>query len=190
MGIRKKALTIIDIGSGPGDSVAYILKIFNSPYVVCIDPSPELLRNCLSQLSNFRHVLEPVISIAERLPLRDNAADVASSFYAMRDFYNLAEGVREAVRISRIGLAVGDIFLPKNTLAGHIVRVWVCKIAPLLVELVAPGYSKYYRGICETLDGWLSAEELGKLIEGEGMVRRVTIKKYMLGGLGFVVACK
>ncbi|NOZ88524.1 MAG: methyltransferase domain-containing protein [Crenarchaeota archaeon] len=175
----------VDVGSGPGDSVDAIL-VYKPSYIVCIDPSESLLGCCRRRMRRSAALLEPVVAVAEHLPLRDGAADVATSFYAVRDYRQLRPGLLELLRVaSRV--AVGDIFLPRGRLARLLVRFWVCRVAPALAKLLRLGDG--YRGICPTLQGWVSVEELRSTLSLlAGGSAEVESRSFLLGGLGYVVA--
>lgn len=179
---------VVDVGAGPGDSVREAAGLIAPGYIVAVDPSPRLVSEACMGLE---HVCDAVVAVAEHLPIRDRGADLATSFYAARDFRDLRRGVREMVRVSRT-IAIGDIFLPRNPVTRLLVRAWVCVAAPLLAVLVAFLRGLSYRGICSTLRGWCSVEDLAALIREEasslGLGARVEPRSMVLGGLGYVVA--
>lgn len=182
----RDGVVVADIGAGPGDSVLAAEKLIKPAYIACFDPSVKLLSICRSRVNPVLY--DAVVAVSEHLPVRDNAADIASSFYAARDFKNLHQGLREMVRIASSTVVIGDIFLPRKPPMRQVVRTWVCGLTPLLVSLVAPGYADDYRGLCDTLKGWSSIEELASLLENYTPL--VIMHSYALGGLGYVLACK
>lgn len=179
---------LVDVGAGPGDSVREAAGLLGPGYIVAVDPSPRLVSEACRGLE---HVCDAVVAVAEHLPIRGRGADLATSFYAARDFQDLRLGVREMIRASRV-VAIGDIFLPRNPVARLLVRAWVCVAAPLLAMLVAFLRGLSYRGICSTLRGWCSVEDLAALIQEEasrlGLGAAVEPRGIVLGGLGYVVA--
>lgn len=179
---------LVDVGAGPGDSVREAARLLSPGYMVAVDPSPRLVSEACTGLE---HVCDAVVAVAEHLPIRSRGAELATSFYAARDFQDLRRGVREMMRASRV-IAVGDIFLPRNPVARLLVRTWVCVVAPLLAMLIAFIRGLSYRGICSTLRGWCSVEDLAALIREEasglGLGAAVEPESLVLGGLGYVVA--
>ncbi len=182
----RNRVVVVDVGAGPGDSALAAAKLMKPSYIACVDPSVKLLSICRSRVDPVLH--DAIVAVSEHLPVRDGAADVASSFYAVRDFKNLRQGLQEMVRVTSSVVVIGDIFLPRRTPMKQMVRAWICGLTPLLVSLVAPGYSDDYRGLCDTLKGWTSVEELAQLLENYTSL--VLLRSYALGGLGYVLACK
>ena len=187
---EQRRVIIVDLGAGPGDSISVIANVCKQvSYIVAIDPSPRLLKNVVSSA-----LCDRVVAVAENIPLRSSSVSGVTAFYAARDFKNLGGAVTEMLRILNKGrIAIGDIFLPQETMRSIAVKTWVCLFVPILALLFAPKQWRHYRGLCKSLRGWLSVEQLCKLIENVAShnhygVKGLVCRKYVLGGLGYVVA--
>jgi len=194
--VRREALTqaarlaggevdiAVDVGAGPGDSTRLIASL-GAGYVVAVEPSSVLVQK---PCSGHGALCDAVQAVAEYLPLRDKAASLASSFYAVRDYGDTQRGLSELARVADV-IAVGDIFVPRNALKRLLVKTWVCVIVPPLAALLYLAKGVRYRGICRSLQGWCSLEELAAAMAArEGF--NVKTRSFMLGGLGYVVAWK
>jgi len=181
---------IVDVGAGPGDSISVITNVCKQvSYIVAIDPSPRLLKNIAPSA-----LCDRVVAVAENIPLRSSSVYGVTAFYAARDFKNLSRAINEMLRILNRGrIAIGDIFLPQEAMKSVAVKTWVCLFVPILALLFARKQWRHYRGLCRSLRGWLSVEQLCRVIEDIAAYNRYEVKglmcrKYVLGGLGYVVA--
>jgi demethylmenaquinone methyltransferase/2-methoxy-6-polyprenyl-1,4-benzoquinol methylase len=175
----------VDVGAGPGDSVKTIAALTRDfSYIVAVEPSPVLVtKSC----RGFDTVCDAVQAVAEYMPIRSKSAGLVSSFYAVRDFKDVEAGLREMSRIGKV-VAIGDIFVPRCIIKRILVKSWICLIVPALAALVYFVRGIRYRGICRSLRGWCSVEELASTLAELGSYSNVLVKKFTLGGLGYVVA--
>lgn len=199
--IRRKAIiassmlssgrgVVVDVGCGPGTSIREILRLTNPKYITCVDPSIYLLEFCRQRFDVERVYMDFVVGVAEHMPLRDRVADVVTAFYTARDFSEPQQGFKEMIRVSCCSIAIGDIFLPDSTISKTLVKTWICHLVPLIVNIVAFGHGRDYRGICDSLDGWYSLKKLKELFSGLNSVKATYIRGYALGGIGYAVIVK
>jgi ubiquinone/menaquinone biosynthesis C-methylase UbiE len=100
--------SIIDIATGRGMLLVDLVKHFGDNLdIVCIDLSHIVLKydrlKCLDINSSVK--INYIACDATNLPLQDNSADLALSFFGIANIGEYAEaGVREAHRVSRVGL--------------------------------------------------------------------------------------
>ena len=199
--IRRKAIiassmltsrrgVVVDVGCGPGTSIREILRLINPKYITCIDPSIYLLKFCKQRFEVERVYMDFVVGVAEHMPIRDRVADVVTVFYAARDFSEPQKGFKELVRVSRCSIAIGDIFLPDNSISRTLVKTWICHLVPLIVDIVAFGHGKDYRGICDSLNGWYSLRRLKEFFLELSSVKATYTRGYALGGMGYAVIVK
>ncbi len=182
-----KARVAVDVGAGPGDSVRVLASTGRVGYIVAVEPSGILVQK---SCSNGGPLCEPVQAVAEYLPVRDSAADLASSFYAVRDYKDTVVGLRELLRVANV-VAIGDIFVPSDPLKRLAVKTWTCIVAPLLASIIYFVKGARYRGICRSLRGWCSVERLAATVADiAGNKVEVAYRGILLGGLGYIVAKK
>ncbi|WP_168371228.1 methyltransferase domain-containing protein [Pyrodictium occultum] len=178
---------VVDVGSGPGSSVRVIRRMLPHSFVVAVDPSVQLLASaCTGPLC------DRVAAVAESLPVRSGGADFVTSFYASRDFRSLSSALYSMISAARRAVVIGDVFLPRQLVRRLLVRSWICWAVPVLAFVFARRYWGLYRGLCITIRGWCDVEELGHYVEhlSQSLNRAAVVhmRKYMLGGLGYVAA--
>ncbi len=168
----------LDIGTGPGTSLRALL--LTSKYVVALDPSAtSLLR--LRYCSGYGHKCDRVIAVAEHLPLREGSVDYATAFFSARDFIDIWRGISEALRTTRRGLVVTDIFLPKSILWRIALMAWICFIVPIIALIIATPFWKNYLRLCRTLKEWIHGDILVEyLARHELRVERISVFKNIL----------
>jgi len=152
----------VDLGSGPGTSALAMLEAAKPSYLVLVDPSPRLLG------VNKAYAVRPelcdrVVGVMEALPLRSRVADVAASFFVLRDVVDLEEALRESFRVARVILHV-DLFKPWWMAQRVAMYGWFCIFIPLVGGLV--GKMSSYLELCRTLIYWHGVEELAPLCPG------------------------
>ena len=184
-GYEHRQVIVVDVGSGPGTSLKAIRRLLDKSFIVAVDPSTRLLSTACTGI-----LCERVAGVAEHLPVRNRGVDIVTSFYASRDFQSLPEALVSMLNVARRGLAIGDVFLPRQLLKRFLVRTWVCRIVPILALLLAKRYWRNYKGLCITLKQWCDVGELEEYIEqlSEKLNRPAIVKSrsYVLGGLGYV----
>lgn len=187
LGNLSRQLIIVDVGSGPGDSLRAIWRRLTNSYIVAIDPSISLLSTACNNV-----LCDRVVGVAENLPIRRHGADIVTSFYASRDFQSLSDALASMISVTRRGLVIGDIFLPKHPVKKLLVKAWVCYIVPMLAMLLAGKYWKNYKVLCVTIKDWCDVQDVKKylkqLLKRFGKQFIVESHSYVFGGLGYVTA--
>lgn len=89
------SLTIVDIGSGPGDLVRELARRLPAARVVGIEPSPEM-----REIARERGA-ESLAGAAEDLPLPDGSVDMVLSTLSSHHWPDVAAALREIDRVIR-----------------------------------------------------------------------------------------
>ena len=179
----------VDIGVGPGDSI--VLLVDKCQYVIGVEPSDRLAR---ASLENCRvlgagGLCDIVVAVAEKMPFRGQSIDCAASFFAVRDFFDLNEGLNEIGRVVKSNFVVGDIFLPKSRIVRFALKIWVCLFVPIIAFVIAGRVWRSYLSLCRTLSSWITIDELASALLQKGWYK-VYSRAYGLGGLGVVYGVK
>ncbi len=189
-----KLVIVLDVGSGPGDSAYTAWRTFgkNNTYVIALDPSSDLIKVAMNKQLKGCLLCEAVEGVAEHLPFRTSSIDVVQAFFSARDFYKLNRALLSMIAVSRKWLVIGDIFSPSNSIKRLILLLWVCKFVPLIVETASPGHGRYYKSLCNTLNGWMGMEELSSVVRVIAKylnkpINSFSKKNYIMDSLGYII---
>ena len=97
--------TVVDIGTGTGTLALAALRRWTQVRVIGVDPARRLLdfAEADGRAAGLGDRLTVSVGSADRLPIRDGAADAAMSSFVLQLVPNRAAAVREAYRILRPG---------------------------------------------------------------------------------------
>ncbi len=168
---------VVDVGAGPGPSTRLILEALAPPYVVAVEPSERMASGLRGS-----PLLDPVVAVAEALPLRSRCCAAATAFYSARDFMDPAAGIAEMARVAGCVLVV-DLFLPEGRVARLLLEAWVCRAVPVIAMMLARPVWWAYRRLCDTLRGWVGWRSVAEPMARAGMLVAV-----WSAGLGSVAA--
>jgi ubiquinone/menaquinone biosynthesis C-methylase UbiE len=142
------------------------------------------------RLARQRGVQSGVCGDAGALPFRDASFDAVFVGYGLRNFPNLALAVSEIERVTRPGgmFVSLDFFLPAN----RVQRTFY--LAYLYAQgwfwgLVLHGRPRVYTYIPDSLRGFVSIDDFSTLL-GRSGYKRVSVRRFVLGGIGLHWAAK
>jgi len=164
----------LDLGVGTGDLAFGLLAASeNSARVIGVDLSPAMLEALRrrADASAERRVM-PLLATAERLPFADASLDRVVAGFAVRNFGNLAVGLREARRVLRAGgrAVVLELSTPPNRAVGIVYRLYFHRIAPLIASLLG-GDAAAYRYLPRSVAAFPDAEGLAEHMREAGFAR-------------------
>jgi len=147
--------------------------------VVAVDLAEQML-----DVTQRRSGAKAICADAVALPFPDSLFDCVFVGYGLRNFSNLNAALQEIHRVTRPGgqMVSLDFFLPPN-------RLWrKLYLGYLYVQgafwgFLLHGRPRLYTYIPDSLQGFLSLEDLSSLLRRMGYVR-VDARPYILGGIG------
>jgi demethylmenaquinone methyltransferase / 2-methoxy-6-polyprenyl-1,4-benzoquinol methylase len=164
----------LDLGVGTGDlAFGLIAASDTSARIIGVDLSPVMLEAFRRRVDARRERrLMPLLATAERLPFADASLDRVVAGFAVRNFGDLALGLRETRRVLRAGgrAVVLELSTPPNRLVGTVYRIYFHRIAPLIAALLG-GDAAAYRYLPRSVAAFPDAEGLAQHMREAGFAR-------------------
>ena len=164
----------LDLGVGTGDlAFGLIAASDKSARIIGVDLSPVMLE-ALRRRADARRERRviPLLATAERLPFADASLDRVVAGFAVRNFGDLALGLRETHRVLRAGgrAVVLELSTPPNRVVGAVYRLYFHWIAPLIASLLG-GDAAAYRYLPRSVASFPDAEGLAQHMREAGFTR-------------------
>jgi demethylmenaquinone methyltransferase/2-methoxy-6-polyprenyl-1,4-benzoquinol methylase len=171
MGPREIAL---DVGVGTGDLAFGLLDASDpSVRVVGVDLSP-LMIDAVRRRAGARldPRLAPLLGSAAALPFADASFDRVVAGFAVRNFADLALGLREMRRVLRAGgrAVVLEFSTPPSTLIGMVSHLYIHRLVPRVAALLG-GDAAAYRYLPRSVAAFPDADGLAELMRDAGFAR-------------------
>ncbi len=183
IGWRRRAISLarldahqvaLDVGIGTGDLAFALLGASDeSVRLIGVDLSPVMLEALRRRAtaSGERRVM-PVLATAERLPFADASFDRVVAGFTVRNFGELALGLREARRVLRAGgrAVILELSTPPNRLVSIGYDLYFHRIAPRIAALLG-GHAAAYRYLPRSVAAFPDADGLAAHMRDAGFAR-------------------
>ena len=171
MGPREIAL---DVGVGTGDLAFGLLDASDpSVRIVGVDLSP-LMIDAVRRRAAARvdPRLAPLLASAAALPFADASFDRVVAGFTVRNFGDLAVGLREMRRVLRAGgrAAILEFSKPPSTFIGLGYRLYLHQLVPRIAALLG-GDAAAYRYLPRSVAAFPDADGLAELMRDAGFAR-------------------
>ena len=137
---------LLDMATGTGDFAIACLKL-NPDHIIGIDLSPGMLEFGRQKLNakSLQHKIELVEGDSEQIHFGDNYFDAATVAFGVRNFENLAQGLKELHRVIKPNgvLVVLEFSQPGNPLFSAIYSFYFKNILPLIGKLFSKDFAAY-----------------------------------------------
>jgi demethylmenaquinone methyltransferase/2-methoxy-6-polyprenyl-1,4-benzoquinol methylase len=180
MGPREIAL---DVGVGTGDLAFALLDASDqSVRVVGVDISPLMIdavrRRAAARLDPR---LGPLLATAAALPFADTSFDRVVAAFTVRNFGELAVGLREMRRVLRPGgrAVILELSTPPNLLVDVAYRLYFHRLSPLIATMLG-GDAAAYRYLPRSVAAFPGADALAEHMLDAGFAR-VRYERLSLG---------
>jgi demethylmenaquinone methyltransferase/2-methoxy-6-polyprenyl-1,4-benzoquinol methylase len=164
----------LDLGVGTGDLTFALLDASDaSARVIGADVSPAMLDAArLRGESRDERRFAPLLASAERLPFADGTFDRVVAGFAVRNFGDLALGLREMRRVLRAGgrAVILELSTPPNPLVGFAYRLYFHRLSPLIAALLG-GDAAAYRYLPRSVAAFPDADGLAARMRDAGFAR-------------------
>lgn len=171
LGPREVAL---DVGVGTGDLAFGLLAASDpSARVIGVDVSPMMLGAVRRRAeAGGERRFAPLLATAESLPFADGIFDRVVAGFAVRNFGDLALGLREMRRVLRAGgrAVVLELSTPPNPLVGVAYRLYFHRLSPLIASTLG-GDAAAYRYLPRSVAAFPDADGLAAGMRDAGFAR-------------------
>lgn len=171
MGPREIAL---DVGVGTGDLAFGLLDASDlSVRVVGVDISPSMIdgvrRRAAARLDPR---FAPLLATAAELPFADGSFDRVVAGFAVRNFGDLALGLREMRRVLRAGgrAVILELSTPPNPIVAVAYRLYFHRLSPLIAAMLG-GDAAAYRYLPRSVAAFPDASGLAARMRDAGFAR-------------------
>ena len=175
----------LDIACGTGQlTVELQRRVGRGGRAVGIDFSERMLA-----IARARHpAMEWVQGDAASLPFEGSSFDAATNAFGLRNLAHPGEGLREMERVVRPGgrMVILEFLRPPRGLAGRTYELYLRRALPRIGGWAA-GDRNAYRYLSDTIDTYMTGEQLLELAEAAGW-RRPRLRRLTAGTVGLISA--
>lgn len=147
MAVACRPEKVLDIATGTGDLAIAIAKALPKARVTGVDLSEGMIDKGRAKLTAKRldNRVDMQVADAMRLPFADNAFDVVTIAFGVRNFEHLHRGYAEMLRVLRPGgkLIVLELTTPRSAPVRALYNLYAGKIIPFVGRLVSRNRRAY-----------------------------------------------
>jgi len=172
---------VLDVACGTGD-LAMAFAAGGAARVFGVDFTVEMLELAGRKLAGAEHSACYVAGDAMRLPVADEAADVVSIAFGIRNVTGPAVAAGEFHRVLRPGgrVVVLEFSMPGNALLRSLYSFYFCYVMPRTAALIAGDRSGAYRYLPRSVNTFLDRAQTVAMLEEAGF-SDVTVKPLTFG---------
>ena len=183
----------LDVATGTGDFALDLARRPSISNMVGLDAAPAMLARARRKAERARlsESVSFLLGDAHHLPFPDGHFVAATVGFGIRNFADVPRALGEMARVVRPGGRVAALEIVRITGRSPfkaVFPVYFRRVTPLLGAALA-GDREAYTYLPESVDGFLSADEVGDLMEQAGL-RRVEVRRYALGSVALLVGEK
>jgi len=161
-----KKLIILDLAAGTGDLTKELMKLSPDMIYAC-DISDNMLEVLREKIKSNK--LSTVNSPAEKLPFTDNAFDVVTVGFGVRNFYELEKALNEIYRVmNKNGILVILDFFKVNSVKAKIFNLYSGKVMPAVGNFLSKSKTKAYSYLNQSISDFLTVDEFITLAKKTG----------------------
>ena len=162
----------LDLATGTGDLALELRRMHPGRVIVGADFSLGMLEVARGKTASADGAAPIRLAAADalRLPFRDRTFACVTSAFLLRNLADLAQGLAEMTRVTRPGGRVVALEITQSTLPGFtpIFRLYFHRVVPRVGQLVG-GDREAYTYLPQSVDGFVTPGELGRLMERAGL---------------------
>lgn len=166
--------TILDVATGTGDLALALAKRIPAAQIVGVDLSAEMLRVAEKKVGERGMAAQIVLQQgdAEHLEFDDGSFDAVTVAFGVRNFEDIASGLREMRRVLKSGgqLVVLELSTPKNRLFNALYNGYSHRVLPRIGGMVSSD-DKAYEYLPASVDEFPSPERFVEMLNSAGFTK-------------------
>lgn len=166
--------TILDVATGTGDLALALAKRIPAAQIVGVDLSAEMLRVAEKKVGERGMTAQIVLQQgdAEHLEFDDGSFDAVTVAFGVRNFEDIASGLREMRRVLKSGgqLVVLELSTPKNRLFNALYNGYSHRVLPRIGGMVSSD-DKAYEYLPASVDEFPSPERFVEMLNSAGFTK-------------------
>ena len=159
----KPGMKILDIAAGTGSSSRPLVD--KSAEVTALDFSNGMIEQGRKQNKNINFVQGDAL----KLPFEDDAFDVTTISFGLRNTANTDKALKEALRVTKAGgrIVVAEFSHPVNPIFKKIYLNYLMKALPIVVKKISKNPDAYIY-LAESIRAWPDQAELASIMRDSG----------------------
>ena len=159
----KPGMKILDIAAGTGSSSRPLVD--KSAEVTALDFSNGMIEQGRKQNKNINFVQGDAL----KLPFEDDAFDVTTISFGLRNTSNTDKALKEALRVTKDGgrIVVAEFSHPVNPIFKKIYLNYLMKALPIVVKKISKNPDAYIY-LAESIRAWPDQAELASIMRDSG----------------------
>ena len=159
----KPGMKILDIAAGTGSSSRPLVD--KSAEVTALDFSNGMIEQGRKQNKNINFVQGDAL----KLPFEDDAFDVTTISFGLRNTSNTDKALKEALRVTKAGgrIVVAEFSHPVNPIFKKIYLNYLMKALPVIVKKISKNPDAYIY-LAESIRAWPDQAELASIMRDSG----------------------
>ncbi len=185
---------VLDVCSGTADlALEYSEKAGPGGMVVGTDFCPEMLHIGRRKLTVARRGARVELMVADTLglPFHDDAFDVVSVAFGIRNVSDHEAGIREMARVAKQGgrVVILEFSLPEGGLFGKMYTTYFTRVLPVIGKVISRGGNDAYRYLPDSVLEFPRGNEMRRVMERCGLAS-VSAKELTLGIVALYIGVK
>ena len=159
----KPGMKILDIAAGTGSSSRPLVN--KGAEVTALDFSQGMIEQGRKQNKNINFVQGDAL----KLPFEDNAFDVTTISFGLRNTSNTDKALKEALRVTKDGgrIVVAEFSHPVNPIFKKIYLNYLMRALPVIVKKISKNPDAYIY-LAESIRAWPDQAELASIMRDSG----------------------
>jgi demethylmenaquinone methyltransferase/2-methoxy-6-polyprenyl-1,4-benzoquinol methylase len=165
---------ILDVCTGTGDlALAYDRAAQHKVPIVGADFCGPMLQRAVAKTLRARadERIRYVEADAQHLPFPDNAFQISTVAFGLRNVTDTDRGIAELVRVTRPGgrVAILEFSQPRGWILGPLYRFYFRRILPLIGQIISRSKESAYRYLPASVMEFPDGEALADRLRGHGL---------------------
>ena len=165
---------ILDVCTGTGDlALAYDRAAQHKVPIVGADFCEPMLQRAVAKTLRARadERIRFVEADAQHLPFPDNAFQISTVAFGLRNVTDTDRGIAELVRVTRPGgrVAILEFSQPRGWILGPLYRFYFRRILPLIGQIISRSKESAYRYLPASVMEFPDGEALADRLRGHGL---------------------